>query len=298
MINKKPNRLINVAGKEVAIYELGKENIDSVTVESFGEEWSKFNSFSEEEITKVGDEYFDIIDFEKINAKEMTVLDAGCGTGRWSIYISRKVKTVYAIDPSKAIFSAAELTKNISNINLVNCSIDDMPFENDSFDIVFSLGVLHHIPDTKMALNDLVNKIKPGGYCLLYLYYSLDNRGVFYKLIFHCSSVFRYVISKLPNGIKKMVCDLIAFLIYLPFIGFSKLISRVFGTKFGNKIPLSYYNGKTLNVIRNDALDRFGTPLEQRFSKVEITNMMKSVGLTDIVFSKNQPYWHVIGRKK
>ena len=63
------------------------------------------------------------------------------------------------------------------------------------------------------------------------------------------------------------------------------------------KIPLSYYVGKSLNVIRNDALDRFGTPLEQRFSKEEINQMMLKAGLNQIVFSNNQPFWHAVGKR-
>ena len=49
--------------------------------------------------------------------------------------------------------------------------------------------------------------------------------------------------------------------------------------------------------MRNDALDRFGTPLEQRFNKSEIKAMMESGGLKNIVFSANAPYWHAIGQK-
>ena len=64
----------------------------------------------------------------------------------------------------------------------------------------------------------------------------------------------------------------------------------------GSKIPLSYYSNKSFNVIRNDALDRFGTPLEQRFSKVQIEEIRES-SLKDITFSEKEPYWHVIGRK-
>ena len=63
-------------------------------------------------------------------------------------------------------------------------------------------------------------------------------------------------------------------------------------------MPLSYYIGKSINVIRNDALDRFGTPLEQRFSKKEIEEMLINAGLEDIVFSERAPYWHVLGKKK
>ena len=83
----------------------------------------------------------------------------------------------------------------------------------------------------------------------------------------------------------------------MPFIYLSKLVKIILGENWGDKIPLSYYTNKSFNVIRNDALDRFGTPLEQRFSKVQIESMMKKAGLREIKFSANQPYWHVIGRK-
>ena len=52
-----------------------------------------------------------------------------------------------------------------------------------------------------------------------------------------------------------------------------------------------------MNIIRNDALDRFGTPLEKRFSKKQIHEMMEEAGLDDIIFSPNEPYWHAIGKK-
>ena len=71
----------------------------------------------------------------------------------------------------------------------------------------------------------------------------------------------------------------------------------VFKNKFYTKIPLSYYVGKSLNIIRNDALDRFGTPLEQRFSKKEIKQMMENSGLSEITFSEKEPYWHAVGKR-
>ena len=50
-------------------------------------------------------------------------------------------------------------------------------------------------------------------------------------------------------------------------------------------------------MIRNDSLDRFGTPLEQRFTKQQIKEMMEQAGLTEIVFSDNIPFWHAVGKK-
>lgn len=282
--------------KDVHVFNAEDDNLDQVTVESFGEEWSKFNYFDEKEIENIGNEYFDIVDFSKFD-EQSTVLDVGCGTGRWSIYLSSKFSSVYAMDPSKAIYAAANLTKDIPGIHLIKASAENIPFEDETFDLVISLGVLHHIPDTQKALNTIVKKVNKGGQCLIYLYYALDNRSFFYKMIFYISSFFRFFISKSPSFFKKIICDIIAIFVYLPFIFLSKLVKTILGEKWGNKIPLSYYSNKSFNVIRNDSLDRFGTPLEQRFSKKQIEKMMHEAGLHDIKFSNNQPYWHVIGQK-
>ena len=295
--NIKTDKVVKVDNnKDVHVFNSEDDNIDQVTVESFGEEWSKFNYFDEKEIENIGNEYFDIVDFSKYD-EQSTVLDVGCGTGRWSIYLSSKFSNVYAMDPSKAIYAAANLTKDIPGVHLIKASAENIPFEDETFDLVISLGVLHHIPDTQKALNTIVKKVNKGGQCLIYLYYALDNRSFFYKMIFYISSFFRFFISKSPSFLKKIICDLIAIFVYLPFILLSKLVKTVLGEKWGNKIPLSYYSNKSFNVIRNDSLDRFGTPLEQRFTKVQIEKMMREAGLSDIQFSKNQPYWHVIGRK-
>jgi|ERR1051326_348756 SAM-dependent methyltransferase len=297
--NQKPGGIIKAKNNtEILSFITGtKNNIDAKTVEAFGEEWSKFSSFSEEEITRTGIQYFDIID-DKILNKNSIVLDAGCGSGRWTKYIAGKVNFVEATDPSKAVYAAAELNKKESNVRITQAEISNIPFDDNSFDLIICLGVLHHIPDTKKALQDVVKKLKPGGKILLYLYYNLDNRGTLYKFIFHCSSLLRRMISKMPAHIKKFSCDIIAIIIYLPLIYFSRMLLFIFGMKkWIKKIPLSYYTDKSFNIIRNDSLDRFGTPLEQRFSKKEIEIMMLQSGLIEIVFSSQEPYWHAVGKK-
>jgi ubiquinone/menaquinone biosynthesis C-methylase UbiE len=295
--SKKSINSIFVADKQIDCFLIDDKNIDDKTVNSFGEEWTKFSDFSEKEIQTLGDEYFDIVTSEHIN-KNSVVLDMGCGTGRWTKYLSSKVKFVEAIDPSDAILSAAHLLKNEKNVRISKAGSESIPFEDNTFDFVFSLGVLHHIPDTQQAMQMCVNKLKKDGYFLVYLYYSLDNRGVFYNFTFLLSNLVRKLISSMPANLKKVLCDFIAYVVYLPMIGLSNLLS-FFGIKsIAQKIPLHHYSGKSLNVIRNDALDRFGTPLEQRFSKSEINSTMEKCGLKNIVFSENAPFWHAIGQKK
>jgi SAM-dependent methyltransferase len=293
-----PTATLKAGNKEIASFISGSEqNIDHKTVESFGEEWTKFDSFSPEEIKNAGDQYFDIVTDKMLN-KNTAVLDLGCGTGRWSKYIGDKAGFIEAIDPSAAVFAAQHLTSDMNNIRITQASSDNLPFADESFDMMMSLGVLHHIPDTELALKSGVKKVKRGGYVLLYLYYALDNRSLIFKSIFYASAIIRYVVSSLPAFLKKIVCDLIAVFIYMPFVLLSKLVKAIAGGSLYNKIPLSYYIDKSFNIIRNDALDRFGTPLEQRFSRVQIEQMMKNSGLGDIVFSENMPYWHVVGRKQ
>ncbi|MDO3642237.1 MAG: class I SAM-dependent methyltransferase [Mucilaginibacter sp.] len=272
-------------------------NIDTATVESFGEEWTKFNHFSDQEIEAIASEhYFDIVKPEWIENKQ--VLDVGCGTGRWTKFVAKRALRVDAVDPSKAIEIASMLLFDCDNVRLSRASVDNLPFADSNFDFVFSLGVLHHIPDTQLAMQQCVNKLKPGGYFLVYLYYRFDNKGSWFKLIFYLSNYVRKVISGLREPVKNTLCDILAVIVYLPLIFTGWCFKKVGLKAVARQIPLHFYVGKTFNVIRNDARDRFGTPLEQRFTKDEIRRMMERSGLTDIIFSEQEPYWHAIGKKK
>ena len=62
-------------------------------------------------------------------------------------------------------------------------------------------------------------------------------------------------------------------------------------------IPLSYYRNLSFYSMRTDALDRFGTRLEQRFSRKAIREMMERSGLKDVIFSDGEPYWVACGIK-
>ena len=295
--NQDNDHIIELEGIKIASFLKKTEtNLDERTVNSFGEEWNKFSGFDEKDLKVTGDQYFDIVGDSVLN-KEVEALDVGCGSGRWSRYLSSRVKSIEAIDPSNAILSAAKFNADIENIRWTQASADNIPFDDDSFDFVFSLGVLHHIPDTQQALNDAVKKLKGGGYFLLYLYYALENRSGFYRGLFWISNLFRRFIAMLPGGLKRLVCDIIALIIYLPLVSISRFVKFIFKGELYKKIPLSYYSDKSFYIMRNDSLDRFGTPLEKRFTKTEIKNMMEQSGLGEIVFSDHEPYWHALGKK-
>lgn len=273
------------------------DNIDEETVSSFGDEWEAYHNFDEAQLKITGDQYFDIVDEEILKSAD-SILDLGCGSGRWAYYLSKRVKFIEAIDPSHAVIAAKSVCKDLDNVRISLAGVDNIPFEDESFDFIYSLGVLHHIPDTGAALQTAVEKLKPNGHFLIYLYYNFDNRPSWYKMIHDASELLRSIISKQSKTVKKVLADILAITLYMPAILLARLTKFIFKNDLYKAIPLSYYADKSFYIIRNDSLDRFGTPLEQRFSKNEIRTMMENAGLTEIKFGEHTPFWHAIGRKK
>lgn len=291
---RNPDRLSSLNSREIAVFDdIGSVNMDQATVSSFGEEWKRFHTFDPDELQRCGDQYFDLLG-EHEPGPDAIVLDAGCGTGRWSWYLAPRVAAVEAIDPSDAVYPAMQLLENSPNVRITRCSIDSMPFADASFDFIMSIGVLHHVPDTEAALKTLKKKLKPDGSFLVYLYYDVSHRGLLFRSLFACVNVFRRLISSLPTSIKQVICEGIALLVYWPLARISQVVSMLGLKRIAKKIPLSYYAEKGFFIMRNDALDRFGTPLEKRFTRAEITFMLNNAGFSRIRFSEGEPYWHVL----
>jgi hypothetical protein len=101
------------------------------------------------------------------------------------------------------------------------------------------------------------------------------------------------VICKLPFRAKRAVTNLIAATVYWPLSRAAALLER--GGMDVSNIPLSHYRNRAFYSLRTDALDRFGTPLERRFSRDDIKAMMTAAGLELIRFRDDEPYWCACG---
>lgn len=102
------------------------------------------------------------------------ILEAGCGTGQMSIFLSRFKRTIHAIDISKGSLILAKnfITKNnINNVHLYRMNIFKLFFQKDYFDIIISNGVLHHTRDAELAFNNLVKYLKKDGLIIIGLYH-------------------------------------------------------------------------------------------------------------------------------
>src|SRR5215471_15123951 len=92
----------------IRCFDIADINVDPKTVSSFGEEWNAFHGFTELDLQYTGDMYFDIVTKEMLN-DQSTVIDIGCGSGRWIKYLEGRYKKIVGLDPSKAIFAADKL---------------------------------------------------------------------------------------------------------------------------------------------------------------------------------------------
>ena len=272
-------------------------NLDFQTVASFGDEWSRFdqNAMSDQEACKVFEEYFAVFPWFKL-PENAEGFDMGCGSGRWAHWVAPRVGRLHCIDPSSAIEVAKRNLLDHGNVTFHLSSVDEACLLKDSQDFGYSLGVLHHVPDTPAAIRSCVDMLKPGAPLLLYLYYSFDNRPWWFRAIWLMSDLCRKLIHRLSPSLKHLVTDAIALLVYWPLAVLSRFIERI-GLSVAT-IPLSYYRKHSFYTMRTDSRDRFGTPLERRFSRPQIAEMMEKAGLENVRFSNAAPYWCAVGLKK
>ena len=185
---------------------------------------------------------------------------------------------------------------DINNVYFYNETIEKCSLKNNTQDFGYVLGVLHHLTDPYEGLKKCVDLLKPGAPILIYFYYSFENRPIWFKFIWLLSNFMRKIISKMPNFFKNLICEIIAFLVYLPLSRLAKLAENA-NLNFSS-FPLYEYRNKPIYTLRTDARDRFGTIIEHRMSKKELLLMMEKSKLINIKFSEESPYWCVTGIKK
>ena len=276
---------------------VNKNNIDNKVVDDFGKEWKAFNHQGMENnvLESAFDSYFHFFPFNDL--KNAEGFDMGCGSGRWAQLVAKNVGFLNCIDPSQLALDQAKLNlADATNCSLECAGVDSNSLQDCSQDFGYSLGVLHHIPDTTLALQSCAKKLKSGAPFLLYLYYRFDNKPKSYYFLWKVSDLLRNVICRLPFFLKFIISQLIAFFIYFPLARGSLLCEKL-GLSVSN-FPLTWYRNEPFYILRTDALDRFGTRLEQRFTKAEITQMLMDAGFKDLEFSDREPFWTVLAYKK
>lgn len=273
-------------------------NTDFKTVESFGREWTRFDqaALAVDEAERLFDQYFSIFPWDLLPPDGGVGADVGCGSGRWAKFVAPRVRRLHVVDASANALDVAR--RNLAGLDTVEFHAADvgaLPFGRESLDFAYSLGVLHHTPDTEFGVRAIAAALKPGAPLLLYLYYAFDNRPAYYRALWRVSDVMRRIVSQMPNWGKFAVADVVAGLVYWPLARAGRMLELA--NRLPSSWPLAFYRNCPFYVMRTDALDRFGTPLEKRFTRMDIERMLVSAGFEEVRFSEAPPFWCAVGVK-
>ena len=91
------------------------------------------------------------------------VLDAGCGGGRYARLAGSHGAKLIGVDLSSAVVNAARLCAGLAGVAILQADLLDLPLADQAFDVVYSIGVLHHTPNPRRAFAEIARKVKPGG---------------------------------------------------------------------------------------------------------------------------------------
>lgn len=271
-------------------------NVDNRTVEGFGDEWERFSheTADADELDELFRAYFAVFPWGRLPS-DPTGADIGVGSGRWAQRVAPRVGHLHCVDASDKALRVARQRVDGDNATFHLASVGELPFGDASLDFAYSLGVLHHVPDTTAALQECARVLKPGAPFLVYLYYAFDNRPPWYRAVWRASELIRSRVSALPSRKRFIAAEALAASLYFPLARTAKLLERL-GVRVDD-LPLSAYRDRSFYVMRTDALDRFGTPLEQRFTQTQIAQMLSDAGFGAPTFHDGVPFWTAVAHR-
>src|SRR5262249_39691268 len=143
------------------------------TRDSFGYEWTRLypqHGQTDAERQAERDIFLEYTRTVPSEFRGRLVLDAGCGNGRYAKLANDWGARVVAIDISAAGAAASKTLADRRDVAVVQADFFKLPFRDAIFDIVYSVGVLHHTPDARGAFRQLQGLVKPGGFFSIFMH--------------------------------------------------------------------------------------------------------------------------------
>lgn len=191
-------------------------------VDAFSYEWQihRRTQFDSETRRASLEDFGKKVDMPTTGLAGKLVLDAGCGTGRYADVLKESGAEIVCVDYSQAIDVAHENLSAFPNIHMIQADLFKLPLKDGVFDYIYSVGVLHHTPDTRKAFRRLVPKLAPEGRISIYVYPSYD------RLYRFLTNLYRKVTTRLPARLLYQLCKIAIPLHYVEKI---PVIGRVVG---------------------------------------------------------------------
>jgi SAM-dependent methyltransferase len=137
------------------------------TQASFGYQWLRYNFNDAFEDRKI---FLYDSQLSEACLKGKVVLDAGCGMGRYTAVAAGMGAEIIGLDLSKSVLKAYKKTRPHPFAYIIQADITRLPFRKGQFDVIYSLGVLHHTPDARQSFLQLAQRLKDKGIISVWLY--------------------------------------------------------------------------------------------------------------------------------
>jgi len=260
--------------------------VEEKTSDSFGCAWKHYGR---QLSNNLNTEFLSLVrPWKESDFKDKVVLDVGCGAGRLSrLAVSYGAKYVVSVDLSGAVDEALELSRDCSNINFLQASLFNLPLKI-KFDLMFSLGVLHHTPSPSLGFKSVLKSLKVGGKIGVWVYGKEGN-----KIMGPLMNLFRIITTRLNSRIRKRLSKIIVMMEEVSYNSVFKAIGF-----YGEY--LRYFNEQLSRADREYVVfDFISTPIIKYISKKELDIWVNEVGLLDVmVLQRNGNSWMLTGRKQ
>jgi SAM-dependent methyltransferase len=235
--------------------------------ESFGFEWHRFRIVQLDSANGTRESATSFKRKTGLTADDVRgslVLDAGVGAGRYAEIVADWGGEVVGVDVTHAVDAAFENIGRRAGIHLVQADIFALPFRDETFDLGYSIGVLHHTPAPAMAFSRVANTVKKGGQLAIYVYEAAG-------LARHFSDVIRVLTTRLPLKIVYVAASAAVPLYYLYRF---PLIGRLFRTV----VPMSLHPRWRWRWL--DTFDWYAPRYQWKHTYPEVLNWFWAAGFT------------------
>lgn len=206
------------------------------------EEWrSQWEMFKDNELFLFR-EWIEPNTVEDFRGKE--VLECGCGNGQHTSFVAPYAKRITAVDLNTADI-ARKQNAALANARFVEADIAAMDLK-EKFDVVFSIGVIHHTDDPEKTFDNLKRHVKPGGKLIIWVY-SEEGNFLVKNIV---EPLKRALLSRMKRDTLRRVSEALTLLMYIPVysIYLLPLKSLPYYEYFKNFRRLSFYRN-CLNVF-------------------------------------------------
>jgi SAM-dependent methyltransferase len=252
------------------------------TAAAFGYEWTHYSALTEADKREF---LAWIAPLTAEDFRDQVVLDGGCGKGR-HIYLASQfgARTVVGVDLSDAVEAAFKNTRDLANVHVVQADMLELPFRNP-FTLIYSVGVLHHLPVPKEGFLALTRHVQPGGRISAWVYGKEGNRWI--ELF--VDPLRKNVTSRLPRWITRSLCFPLAVVLFVAL----KLLYAPAKTRPGLKrlLPYSEYlcsiSGYSFAENFWNVFDQLVAPTAYYHSREEVVDWFSTADLEEVTIERH-----------